>query len=419
MNPFLSIRGGNPLCGEVPIGGMKNAALPILFATILIRGKTVIENLPPVTDVEITLQILESMGAIVRRENATTVQIDATHADPDAIPLGLTTRLRATSYLLGAGLGRFGRICIGIPGGCDFGNRPLDQHFKLFSALGAESHVCSDCIAVSSRHGLCGATVRLDFPSVGATVNGILAAVTATGTTVIDNAAREPHIVDLAAFLNACGAEIDGAGTSRICIRGGKALHSCRHRVVPDMIEAGTYLAAVAGTGGKLRVCSVVPDHLDAVIDKLTTMGVSVQIESDRITAMRNKPLCGTEIQALPYPGFPTDMQPQFAPLLCLATGGGRICECVWDDRFRYAQELRRMGATIAVNGHCATFRGNDRLVGTQVSATDLRAGAAMLIAGLCAEGTTTISQLHHIERGYPDFLNKFRNVGAEISRFC
>ena len=417
MNPYISVRGGNPLRGEVFIGGMKNAALPILFATILIRGITVIENLPPVTDVTITLRILEAMGATLTWENSTTVRINTVDTAPEAIPLNLTTHLRASSYLLGAELGRFGRARSGLPGGCDFGNRPLNQHFKLFSAFGAETQSSSDLIEVTARKGLHGGHVRLDFPSVGATVNGILAAATAEGDTVIENAAREPHIADLAAFLNACGAEIIGAGTPRIRIHGVKNLHGCRHFVIPDMIEAGTYLAAVAGTGGKLCVRSVVPHHLDTILDRLNAMGVTTESDTDSVTASRTSPLLGTDIETLPYPGFPTDMQPQFAPLLCLSAGGGRIFEHVWEDRFRYTQELRRMGAEIAVDGRCAAFRGNDRLIGTQVAATDLRAGAAMLIAGLCAEGVTVIAQPHHIDRGYPDFVEKFRNVGAEIAR--
>lgn len=416
MNPHLTVRGGNRLRGEIPIGGMKNAALPILFAALLVPDTVTIENVPPVTDISVTLEILASMGAKLEQISPTAVRIDARGADPDAVPPGLTNRLRASSYLLGAGLGRFGRIASDAPGGCDFGNRPLDQHFKLFAAMGAQILRDGDRILAKSPAGLHGTAIRLDFPSVGATVNGILAAATADDVTIIENAAREPHIADLAAFLNACGAEISGAGTPSIRVRGKKVLHGCRHRIIPDMIEAGTYLAAVTGAGGCVRLRSVEPLHLTAVTEKLTAMGAAVSFFADSVTLSREGRLRGTSLETLPYPGFPTDMQPQFAPLLCTASGGGCICERVWKNRFRYVEELRRMGANIQIEGRCALFRGGDRLTGAQVNATDLRAGAAMLIAGLCADGITTISEPFHIARGYPDLLAKFGALGAELS---
>ncbi len=401
--------------GEVFIGGMKNAALPILFATILLRQTVAIENLPAVTDVTTTLRILSDMGARVTWESPTAVQVNAADVDPNALPLNLTTRLRGSSYLLGAELGRFGYAVSGLPGGCDFGNRPLDQHFMIFSALGAEVVPSVGNIRLTAPGGLHGGAVRLSFPSVGATLNGILAGATADGTTMIENAAREPHIVDLANFLNACGAEISGAGTSQIRINGVKNLHGCRHRIIPDMIEAGTYLAAAAATGGHIRLRAVNPDHLEAVTDRLAAMGASIAASEDTVTLTRMLPLRGTDIETLPYPGFPTDMQPQFAPLLCLSEGGGLVYERVWENRFRYLEELRRMGANVISDGLCARFRGGDRLTGTRVCATDLRAGAALLIAGLCAEGETTISEIRHIERGYPDLIGKFRSLGAEL----
>lgn len=417
MNPFISVRGGNQLHGQIAIGGMKNAALPILFATLLIRGTTQIENIPPVTDIETTLLILKAMGAVVTRLSPTALRINADAAEPDAVPRELTTRLRASSYLLGAGLGRFGRIRTGLPGGCDFGSRPIDLHFRLFSAMGAETRYNANDVEAVAPKGLHGARVRLGFPSVGATVNGILAAVTANGRTVIENAAREPHVVDLAVFLNKCGARVSGAGTPCVTIDGVAELHGCCHRVVPDMIEAGTYLAAVAGTGGRVRLTSVEPCHLGAILDRLNAMGVFTEVGKGCVTVARTSPLVGTDIETLPYPGFPTDMQPQFAPLLSLSSGGGCIRERVWDDRFRYAEELRRMGATVAVKNRCACFRGNDRLIGGKVAATDLRAGAAMLIAGLCAEGTTTVTQPYHIDRGYPDLIQHLRDLGADVAR--
>ena len=417
MDPYISVRGSNRLHGEIPIGGMKNAALPILFATLLVRGTVQIENVPPVTDVETTLLILKAVGAVVTRLSPTALRINTDAADPNAVPLELTTRLRASSYLLGAGLGRFGRIRTGFPGGCDFGSRPINWHFRLFSAMGAESCFAAYTVEAVAPKGLHGARVRLDFPSVGATVNGILAAATANGRTVIENAAREPHVVDLAVFLNQCGASVSGAGTPRITVDGVTALHGCCHRVVPDMIEAGTYLAAMAGVGGRIRLSSVEPRHLDAVLDRLNAMGVTTECGADSITAVQTSPLIGTDIETHPYPGFPTDMQPQFAPLLCLSASGGCIFENVWDDRFRYVEELRRMGANVNVRNRCARFRGDDRLIGTEVAATDLRAGAAMLVAGLCAEGTTVITRPHHIDRGYPDFVNRLRDLGADISR--
>ena len=416
MEPYLKIRGGGRLWGEITVGGMKNAALPILFATLLVRGAVTLENLPPVTDVETALAILCAMGARVERLSPTSVRIDTGGADPDAIPDDLATRLRGSSYLLGAGLGRFGRVRMAAPGGCDFGERPLDQHFRILRAMGAVEKSECDTIAFSAPNGLHGAAVPLSFPSVGATVNGILAAALADGVTLIENAAREPHVADLAAFLNACGASVTGAGTPTVRVRGASVLHGCRYRIVPDMIEAGTYLAAVTGTGGRIRLRSAEPLHLAAVTEKLTAMGATVSVFADSILLSREiTPLRGTDIETMPYPDFPTDMHPQFAPLLAMSRGGGCICERVWENRFGYVPELRRMGAGITRTGRCAVFSGGDRLVGARVAATDLRAGAAMILAGLCAEGTTEVTSIHRIARGYPDYLSKFRALGAEI----
>ncbi len=416
MTPHLLIRGGTPLTGEVWIDGMKNAALPILFALLLVREEVTLEGLPPVTDIETTLQILCKMGARLERISPTAIRIHTKNTDPDAVPLKWTTELRASSYLLGASLGRFGRAATGIPGGCDFGTRPLDQHFRLLETLGATVEQEHGILRATAPGGLHGKNVRLDFPSVGATVNGILAATLANGMTVIENAAREPHIVDLADFLNACGAEIVGAGTSSIRIRGVSKLHGTRYRIVPDMIEAGTYLCAVSATGGKMRLCGVCPEHLGAILPPLRKMGATITVSENHLTLERSGSLYGTVLETAPYPGFPTDMQPQFAPLLCMARGGGRIYERVWKKRFQYTKELEKMGANILLSNDFADFRGGDRLVGTQIHATDLRGGAAMLIAGLCAEGTTELCDVRHLERGYPNFVAKLTALGADIS---
>ena len=415
MTPHLLIRGGRPLFGTIRVDGMKNAALPILFALLLTRGEVVLEQLPPVSDIETTLRILCAMGAECERLSPTSVRVDTKNAEPAAVSPALTAELRGSSYLLGAGLGRFGQAATGIPGGCNFGTRPLDQHFRLLEAMGAKIVQEQGRIYASAPDGLHGCRTRLDFPSVGATVNGILAAALARGTTVIENAAREPHIVDLANFLNSCGAEISGAGTPTVTIRGVSRLHGTRYRIVPDMIEAGTYLCAVCGAGGKARLENLRPDHLGAVLSPLRKMGGEITVSEDSLTLERTGPLYGTVLETAPYPGFPTDLQPQFAPLFCLARGGGRIYERVWKKRFQYTAELERMGGTVLPGTDFVDFPGGDRLCGARVRATDLRGGAALLIAGLCAEGTTDLCDVRHIERGYPAFVEKFSSLGAEI----
>ncbi len=416
MEPHLLIRGGKPLRGEIRVDGMKNAALPILFSLFLVEGEVTLEGLPPVTDIEKTLQILCETGARIERLSPDSVRIRTDCADPEAVPIPLTSELRASAYLLGALTGRFGRAVTGIPGGCDFGTRPLDQHFRLLEALGAKIEAENGLLRASAPDGLRGACVELDFPSVGATVNGILAAVRAQGTTIIANAAREPHIVDLANFLNACGAEIDGAGSPVIRIRGVPRLRGTRRRIVPDMIEAGTYLCAVCGAGGSLRLTNVCPEHLGAVLSPLRKMGAEIVVSEKYLTLERSGCLYGTVLETAPYPGFPTDLQPPFAPLFCISRGSGRIYERVWKSRFQYTAELCRMGGTVLLGKDYADFPGGDRLRGTRVRATDLRGGAALLIAGLCAEGTTELCDVRHIERGYPSFVEKFSSLGAQIS---
>ena len=416
MATKIMIQGGKPLYGDISISGMKNAALPILFATILVKDICTLENIPAVSDISTSLEILQAMGARISRRTPTTVQIDTRHINQGSSPYDLVQRLRGSTYLLGAELGRFGAACVGWPGGCDFGSRPLDQHMKGFEALGATVQNESGYIRLSAPNGLCGSSVYFDVASVGATVNIILASVLANGTTVIDNAAREPHIVDLANFLNSCGANITGAGTSVIKVRGVTELHGCSYTIIPDMIEAGTYMVAAAATGGCVHIRSVIPKHVETITAKLTEMGVCVEEYDDSVMVKSTGELRNVNIKTLYYPGFPTDMHPQFAPLLCLASGVSCIQEAIWENRFRYVDELRKMGATIMLDARTATFVGVEKLVGAKVEATDLRAGAAMVIAGLAAEGITEIGNVQYIKRGYDDIVGKLCALGASIT---
>lgn len=413
----IIINGGNKLYGDVFIDGMKNAALPIIFACILTGDKCVIENLPPVSDINCSLDILRTMGASVRLINKTTAEIDTTHLIGGTAPYTLTSKMRASTYLLGAELGRFGTAKVGRPGGCDFGIRPIDQHIKGFEALGAEYKTDGGMVTLNAENGLSGTSIYFDTCSVGATCNIMLASVLAEGTTIIDNAAREPHIVDLANFLNTCGADIYGAGTNMIKIHGVKELHGCEYAIIPDMIEAGTYMAAVAGVGGRLNIRNVIPKHVESISAKLIEMGVCVEEHDDYISVASNGHLNRANIKTLPYPGFPTDMQPQFAALLATAEGRSTVTEGIWDNRFRYLEDLLRMGAEASVDGKTATIEGVARLTGAPVRSVDLRAGAAMVIAGLAAEGQTEITGLETLDRGYYDIVGKLRQVGADIVR--
>ncbi len=418
MTNQIYIRGGKPLHGDITVSGMKNAALPILFATVLVRDRCVLENIPPVSDIDTSLKILSQMGVSIEHIDKTTVAIDATNMQQGTAPHDLVQRLRGSTYLLGAELGRFGKAAIGFPGGCDFGNRPLDQHIKGFEALGAEVSTENGYIYVRTPHGLTGNSVYFDVTSVGATVNLILASVFAEGVTILDNAAKEPHIVDLANFLNSCGANITGAGTPVIKVRGVKELHGCTYSIIPDMIQAGTYMVAAAATHGAVRINSVIPKHVEAISAKLTEMGVHVEEQDDAIfvSASDTPSFRNINIKTLPYPGFATDMHPQFAVLLALADGVSCIYENIWANRFRYTEELRKMGANILLDAPNATFIGVEQLTGAEVAAMDLRAGAALLIAGLCAHGVTTLSHMEYVERGYDDIVTKFQALGAEIS---
>ena len=418
----ILVRSGRKLGGEVSVSGMKNAALPILFATILTGDKCVIDNIPPVSDIALTLDILRTIGAEITYRSRTKVVVNTAGVRPCISPYELDNRIRASAYLLGAELGRFSRARVGWPGGCNFGTRPLDLHMKGFEALGATMTTEGGYIVGNAaENGLHGATVYLDVPSVGATVNIILAAVTTPGTTVIHNAAREPHIVDLANFLILCGADIEGAGTNDIHINGVEKLHGTNYTVCPDMIEAGTYMAAVAAVGGSVTLRNIVPAHLDSIIAKLREMGVSVEpAETDgetSLTVSSSGALRATHVKTFFYPGFPTDMQPQFAPLMCVAQGISTISEGVWANRFRYVDELCKMGARISVDGSTATFVGGAKLQGAPVVAFDLRAGAAMIIAGMIASGQTEITNVEVIDRGFYNIVGKLKKLGADIKR--
>ena len=403
--------------GEIPVSGMKNAAVAIVLSTILTEDKCIIENLPDISDVNLSLEILKSVGVKVTKIDKNTVEIDSTSATPGIAPYDLVSKMRASYYLIGAELGRFGRAFVGLPGGCDFGVRPIDLHIKGFEALGCEVKVDGGYIEATAKDGvLQGSSVYMDMVTVGGTINVMLAAVRAEGTTVIENAAHEPHIVDTANFLNACGADISGAGTDVIKIRGVKKLHGVTYTIIPDMIEAGTFMILAAATGGELKITNVIPKHLDSISAKLLEMGVEVEEDGDSVTVRRGKkPLTKVNVKTLPYPGFPTDMNPQICVLLALAQGMSRLTEGVWESRFRYVEELKRMGARINMNGRTAEVEGIPKLTGASVRAVDLRAGCAMVIAGLAADGITEIDEIYHIFRGYEDLIAKLQAVGADI----
>ena len=410
------IHGGKPLYGKIEISGAKNAAVGIIPATLLVQGVCRIENIPEISDVDRLLNILRQLGGKVRMVNRTTVEIDCSAVRRQTVPYEAGRKLRASYYLLGAMLGRFGAAEVPMPGGCDFGSRPIDQHLKGFAALGAEVEVKNGYMCSAAQSGrLKGSQIYLDVASVGATMNLMLAAVLAKGTTVIENTAKEPHIVDLANFLNSMGADIAGAGTDVIKIRGVDKLTGGEYSIIPDQIEAGTYMTAVAAAGGEVRICNIIPKHMECITAKLIEMGVEVDEEGDALIVRRHGPLQRTNIKTMFYPGFPTDMQPQIAAVLCLARGTSVITEGVWDNRYRYTAEFRRLGANIQVDGKIAIIEGVDRLTGAPMEACDLRAGAAMVVAGLAAQGTSEISHVQHIERGYEDMIGKLSGVGADI----
>ena len=410
------IHGGRPLYGKVEISGAKNAAVAIIPAALLVDGVCRIENIPQISDVTALLKILEQLGARVRVLNKSDVEIDCTHIHTTRVSQELAHKIRASYYLIGALLGRFGRAEVSMPGGCNFGSvRPIDQHVKGFEAMGAEVNE-GDFICARAEGGrMKGANVYLDVVSVGATMNIMMAAALADGTTTIENAAKEPHIVDLANFLNAMGANIRGAGTDTIRIHGVEGLHGGTYAIIPDQIEAGTYMAAVAAAGGEVRGCDIIPKHMECITAKLQEMGVEVEEDEDCLIVRRNGPLQRTNIKTMPYPGFPTDMQPQIAAALCLAEGTSMLTEGVWDSRYRYTEEFRRLGAKIQVDGRVAVIEGVDHLTGAHMVACDLRAGAAMIIAALAAQGDSEIVNVHYIERGYEDIIGKLSGIGADI----
>ena len=410
------ISGGVSLKGEVEISGAKNAAVAIIPATILSDGPCVIENIPSISDVSMIIRILYEMGAQVRMINKSTIEIDTTRITNPVVPYEMVRHMRASYYLLGALLGKFKNARVAMPGGCDFGVRPIDQHLKGFKSLGADYEIDHGMIDVHAES-LIGSQIYFDMVTVGATINVMLAAVRAEGLTIIENAANEPHIVDLANFLNSMGADIMGAGTDVIKIRGVSHLKGATYSIIPDQIEAGTYMAAAVATKGDILVKNVIPKHLESITAKLEKIGAEIEEFDDSIRVSMHGDIQKSSVKTMPHPGFPTDMQPQVTALLTLAEGTSIVTEGVWDNRFRYVDELRRMGADISVDGKVAVVEGTGHLTGAPVKATDLRAGAALIIAALAADGTTEIEDIYHIERGYEDIEKKLRNLGANIKK--
>ena len=415
MEKFV-IHGGKPLNGDVVIGGAKNAAVAILPATILAADKCTIENLPCISDVMASLQILSELGASIRMISKSTYEIDTTHLNCTEVSNELSRQMRASYYFLGALLGRFGAGQVAMPGGCNLGPRPIDQHLKAFTAMGADDSVEYGMIRVRAEH-LTGSHIFFDTVSVGATMNAMLAAVKAEGLTILENVAREPHVVDLANCLNMMGADVHGAGTDVIKIRGVKQLHGCSYSIIPDQIEAGTFMFAAAVTKGDVIVKNVIPKHLESISAKLLEIGCEIEESDDAVRVVASKPLTHTHVKTLPYPGFPTDMQPQITVTLGLSRGTSIVTESIFENRFKYVDELTRMGANIKVEGNTAIIDGVPKYTGASISAPDLRAGAALVIAALAAEGITTIDDIKYIERGYEDFHLKLASLGAQIDK--
>ena len=411
------IRGGKQLHGEIEVSGAKNAAVAIIPAALMVDGVCRLENIPQISDADMLMTILEHLGAKVRVVNSGTVEIDCTDVRYTDAPYDLMRKIRASYYLIGAMLGRFGAAKTTMPGGSNLGARPIDQHIKGMTALGAEVEVAGGFVYANTPDGLLhGARIYLDKVSVGATMNIILAASMARGRTVIENAAKEPHIVDLANFLNSMGADVRGAGTDSVKINGVERLHGGSYTIIPDQIEAGTYMVACAAAGGEIKIKNVIPRHLESISAKLREMGVTIIEGEDSVVVKSSGRLQHVNVKTMPYPGFPTDMQPQVATALCLARGTSVITEGIYDNRYKYTNELRKMGAQIQVDGRTAVIEGVDKLTGAPVVSCDLRAGAAMVIAGLCAEGTTYVEDIHYIERGYENFVGKLRSLGADIA---
>lgn len=412
----LIINGGNPLNGDIEISGAKNAAVAILPAAIMAsKGVCVIDNIPQISDTECIERIIHSLGAKVSRDR-NTVTIDSTTINNNDANTEDVRRMRASYYLIGALLGRFKKARVEMPGGCSIGVRPIDQHIKGFEALGAKVTIEHGAVVVEADQ-LVGTNIYFDVVSVGATINVMLAAALAEGKTVLENAAKEPHVVDVANFLNTMGADIKGAGTDVIKINGVKELSGCNYSVIPDQIEAGTYMIAVAACGGKININNVIPKHLESITAKLVEMGVDISENGDSITVKRTGEIRGVNVKTLPYPGFPTDLQQPMTTLLSIAEGRSIVNESIWESRYKHVDELKKMGANISVKNNLAIIEGIKNLSGARVRATDLRAGAAMVIAGLIANGITEVTNIEHIDRGYPFIEKKFNALGANITR--
>ena len=411
-----AIRGGNPLVGEVEIGGAKNASLAILAAAVMTDETVLIENIPDVRDTNVMMQAIESIGGIVERVDRHTARISGKNIKDLVIEGDYIKKIRASYYLLGALLGKYKKAQVSLPGGCNIGLRPIDQHIKGFRALGADVKIANGLIFAEAEK-LTGSHIYMDVVTVGATINVMLAAVMAEGQTIIENAAKEPHVVDVANFLNCMGANIKGAGTDVIRIKGVSRLHGTSYTIIPDQIEAGTFMFAAAVTKGDVIVKNVIPKHLESISAKLLEIGCEIEESDDAVRVVASKPLTHTHVKTLPYPGFPTDMQPQITVTLGLSRGTSIVTESIFENRFKYVDELTRMGANIKVEGNTAIIDGVPKYTGASISAPDLRAGAALVIAALAAEGITTIDDIKYIERGYEDFHLKLASLGAQIDK--
>lgn len=411
-----AIKGGNPLVGEVEIGGAKNAALAILAASIMTDETVIIENLPDVRDTNVLMQAMESVGTTIQKIDRHSIKVNGSTIHDVVIEDDFIKKIRASYYLLGALLGKYKRAEVALPGGCNIGSRPIDQHIKGFKALGAEVKI-SHGLIVAQADRLVGNHIYLDVVSVGATINIMMAATLAEGQTIIENAAKEPHVVDLANFLNSMGARIKGAGTDVIRIKGVERLHKTEYSVIPDQIEAGTFMIAAAATKGDVTVKNVIPKHLESISAKLQEIGCEIEESDDAVRVVSSKPLSYTQVKTLPYPGFPTDMQPQITMTLGLSNGNSIVTESIFENRFKYVDELARMGASIKVEGNSAIITGVPKYTGAHISAPDLRAGAALVIAGLAADGFTIVDDIFYIERGYEDFDEKIRSLGGLIEK--
>ncbi|MDD6283116.1 UDP-N-acetylglucosamine 1-carboxyvinyltransferase [Oribacterium sp. HCP28S3_H8] len=414
MDQFI-MKGGTPLRGEVVIGGAKNAALGIIAGALLTDDDVIIENLPDVRDVNVMLEALKEIGARVDRTDRHTVTINASDVSAVSIDDEFIRKIRASYYFIGALLGKYHRACVPLPGGCAIGSRPIDQHIKGFRALGTEVQIRNGCVQAEAKNGLTAAHIYLDVVSVGATINIMLAASLAEGRTIIENVAKEPHIVDVANFLNSMGANIKGAGTDTIRIQGVKRLHGTDYPVIPDQIEAGTFMCAAAATRGDILIKNVIPKHLESISAKLLEMGNTIYEYDEAVRVIGSQHQRATDVKTLPYPGFPTDMQPQISVTLALASGTSVVTESIFENRFKYVDELARMGSSIKVEGNVSVIDGVSGFTGASVNALDLRAGAALVIAGLSAEGITVVNEIGFIQRGYEHFEQKLQKLGAQI----